>query len=568
MAKHRAVRVPGWSPVLAAVLAAVAVVAAVLVAVVLRGAGAERGTGTGTGTGARPAAGPGAAPDAAPDAATDRGCTALRVTTASSYRPVLDALKPALAAGPDCVALAVTTADGRTAGDAAADATADVWIPDDGAWAATAGRLRVAEDRADAGTVVAASPLLMVGDAATAGRVAAAGGRWLDLAALVGDGTVRLAVRDPAGSGDGLLGAGAPAEAVWLEEGMDPSALWLSRAKQRTRTVPGDAAALPAGAGEIGLVPEYALLTAAQPVAGLRALPGADHAAVLRYTWLPSAAAAADPARAAGLRRLLADLTGPGAAPALAAAGLRTSALAPPPPAAGFTPPELTAKPLETLGGHHVDHVFATWYPADRRSDLLMVVDVSGSMREPAPGTRTPLIDLVKRGAGSVVGVLPDDARMGLWEFGVALGGDVDHRTLVPQGELAPARRAELGRAVDALAARRTGTGLYDTILAAYLSGRDGHRAGVPNHVFVFTDGRNEDDPGGLTADALRRRLAAAQDPARPVQLSVVVFGGGRREADVVRRATEPVDGYVDTPATPDEVEAVFIHVAAGGLHA
>jgi len=35
------------------------------------------------------------------------------------------------------------------------------------------------------------------------------------------------------------------------------------------------------------------------------------------------------------------------------------------------------------LAAHHVDHVFAAWYPADRRTSLLIVVDVSGSMDAP-----------------------------------------------------------------------------------------------------------------------------------------------------------------------------------------
>ena len=89
------------------------------------------------------------------------------------------------------------------------------------------------------------------------------------------------------------------------------------------------------------------------------------------------------------------------------------------------------AKALPVLGGHHVDHVFATWYSKDRRTDALIVVDVSGSMAKPAPGSTTPLIGLVREGVRSLGGMLPNDARLGLWEFGSRLQGTSDHRELL-----------------------------------------------------------------------------------------------------------------------------------------
>src|SRR4051794_33504995 len=131
MAKHRATQASRWwLPIMAALLAAAAVVAVV----VIRGGQDEGGRSA---------------------AAADGDCTALRVTTASSYAPVLQALQQSLIAGPGCVELAVTTADGRAAGDAAA-AGADVWIPDDGAWSFHAGRFQAAQGRSGVGTVVAA----------------------------------------------------------------------------------------------------------------------------------------------------------------------------------------------------------------------------------------------------------------------------------------------------------------------------------------------------------------------------------------------------------------------------
>jgi hypothetical protein len=87
----------------------------------------------------------------------------------------------------------------------------------------------------------------------------------------------------------------------------------------------------------------------------------------------------------------------------------------------------------------------------------------------------------------------------------------------------------------------------------------------MPNQVLVFSDGDN-DDPGSITPAQLSARLAEAADPARPVQLSVAVFNK-KATADAIRAMLKPIAGYVDAPATADDVAAIFIHVAAGGLH-
>ena len=75
-------------------------------------------------------------------------------------------------------------------------------------------------------------------------------------------------------------------------------------------------------------------------------------------------------------------------------------------------------------------------------------------------------------------------------------------------------QRKALPGAVNKLDAIQTGTGLYDTILAAYKSVTASYRPGVPNQVLVFTDGRNEDDPGSITATQLAGQLQAKPSTA------------------------------------------------------
>jgi hypothetical protein len=492
----------------------------------------------------------------------------LRVVTASSFSPVLNELEAGLERGPDCVALDTVVVDGRAAAGRVAERQADVWIPDDASWAGVAAPDLLAEEGTlSAGTVLATSPIYMVADGPTAAKVKAAGASWRGLAGLLARRSgVRLAVRDPNSSGDGMVAAGALAEAVWLDKGMDASSAALSTALQVTRTVAGDAPALPERAGEVGLVPEYALLPALDRLDDATVLPGADHTAVLRFAWLPTAAAAGTPERAAALERLLSVLKSPAAASAVAAARLRRADGDPPPDAPRGRLPELGAEPLGVLGPHHVDHVFAAWYVQDRRGSILLVVDVSGSMREPAPGTTTPLIEYVKRGCLAVGRLLPDEASVGLWAFGSRLDPPRDHEVLLPTRPLGEGQRVGLGAAVGRLAARTTGTGLYDTILAAYSSATRSYRPGVGNQVVVFTDGRNEDDPGSISAGQLKARLQAVADPERRVEITVVAFGS-RPEVEVLADVLEPVRGYVSDVRTPQQVQAAFLHAAASGVH-
>jgi hypothetical protein len=493
-------------------------------------------------------------------------CTPVDVTTSSSFEPVLREVSASLRQGENCAEVRVYVADGRPAVDSLKDTSADVWIPDDAAWAGVVPEGVLAPDADGRPEVLATSPFYMVTDAGTAGRIKAAGGTWRALAGLFTPETgLTMVVRDPAESGDGMVAAGGVGEAVWVAEGMDASSLALATAFEVTRTVKGDAPALPKAAGDVGVVPEYALLRFGVPQ-GAVVVAGSDNTPSLRFAWLPTAAGAARADRAPALRRLHDALVGKAGLAAIQRAGFRGPDGAAAPGTASRLP-AATAKPFDILGPHHVEHVFATWYPEVRRADLLMVVDVSGSMGRTAPDSDRPLIDVVRDGVTEVGKLLPDDSRIGLWEFGSRLDGTKDYREVLPAGDLGQGQRDKLGDATAALRAQQTGTGLYDTILAAYEAAKDRHRDGVLAHVFVFTDGRNEDDPGSVSIEDLTARLKAAQDPERPVALSVVAFGDAAADVEALTKALEPVDADVEALTSAKGVPAVFVHVAAGGPH-
>ncbi|MFG2042032.1 substrate-binding domain-containing protein [Dactylosporangium sp. NPDC048998] len=509
--------------------------------------------------------------------------TTLHVITASSFTNVVSAAGRTLRAGEDCVLIDTTSADGRPAAGQLSQVTADVWIPDDAAWTALAppGFLvptdkDTAERReTSAGQTLATSPIIMVTDPATAEKIKTAGNGWLALANLLDTKTsgVRLVVRDPTLSGDGLVAAGAVGEAVWLDKGMAASSLALNTTLAMTRTVNHELAATPNEAGEVGLVPEYALLpTMDLATPGRSYLTGADHTAIMRYTWLPSAAAARDPKRAAALKRLLAAFSTTEVRQAVTAAGLRGPGQVRPPFDGAAALPEPTAEPFGVLAPHHVQHVFTTWDPEERRSNLLIIVDIAGTPggsgngdgAGPSAGARQQPIDVLKAGCRVVGDLMPVGSRLGLWEINPGRSG---YRMLLPTDRLDDTSRAAFTRSVNALNVHKAGPGLLDTIVAGYQSVRDDWHDDMFNQVFVLTDDANKDSADAQAVDDMVRKLSALKDPRRPVTLSVMVLGKRDAAGRLKAALQQSMVAYVENAVSADDVQAAFIHVVAGGLH-
>lgn len=485
----------------------------------------------------------------------------LTVVAASSFARPLKRIAAPLASAANCVAVQVKVADGRSAGDTVAAAGADVWIPDNTNWATLPGPPKLATGR-NAGTILATSPLYFV-TLRSGPALPAAADSWLGLAELLAkEAQWRLVLRDPVASGDGMVAAGGIAEAEYAAHGPLISALDLLRMWKAgtTRTAVGPA--LPDTPDQVGIVPEYALPAAARTNKYAFTAP-TDGTSLLRYAWYPIAAAMADPVRKAAIFRLYKALTARSAATELSAAGLRApNGAAAKPALAGL--PKITAPPMAALSEHFTYHVLATWRPALRTSNMLLVIDVSGSMADPAPGTKRPKIGLVRQGVTQVDALLPDTALLGLWQFGSRLAPPHDWQQLVAPAVLSNEQRAAIIRAGSALHSRSTGTGLYDTILAAYRNQQAHYRAGMPNEVVLFTDGVNEDDPGSISLAQLQAGLDGS-DPHRRVQLSI--FGiGSHVPAAALTAAIAPVGGQVDLLGSPDEVIGAFVHAVSGAL--
>jgi hypothetical protein len=236
--------------------------------------------------------------------------------------------------------------------------------------------------------------------------------------------------------------------------------------------------------------------------------PGLDHPFVV----LPGAG---DVPRAVA-ERLRSALVDDGAG-ALAAVGLRTAAGTPVRDGTAVVAPAPLPPPAT------VDTALRGWAGVNLSARLLNVIDVSGSMAARAGRGQTRLSATVAAG-GRLIGLLRDTTEVSVWRFASELDGERDHQEVLP---LVPLRERR-GDVFAALAGLRTvpgaRTGLNDTTLAAYRQARGVWKAGRLNLVLIATDGR-DNDPNGVGLGEVMSKLAALQDPQRPLPL--IFFGIG-----------------------------------------
>ena len=134
-------------------------------------------------------------------------------------------------------------------------------------------------------------------------------------------------------------------------------------------------------------------------------------------------------------------------------------------------------------------------------------------------------------GRETAVTIFPNTSQVGLWTFGIDRGGPgQDWSEVVPIRHLDEAvggkpQRQVLGEALPGLVASAGGgTGLYDSLLAAYKHMVSTFVPGRVNSVILLTDGRN-DDTAGVSLEQLLGDISALKDPNKPVVIVTVGMG-------------------------------------------
>jgi hypothetical protein len=189
--------------------------------------------------------------------------------------------------------------------------------------------------------------------------------------------------------------------------------------------------------------------------------------------------------------------------------------------------------------------------------NTLAVLDISGSMAEPAGPGQPSKMAAVQNSAKIAAQLLSPQTRLGLWEFTYQLDPPRDYRQVVPMAALS-SNRTTLLNAVDAATPIPTGgTSLYRSVLDAYAFVKANWKADYANAVIVFTDGKDETDPGAPSLSAVQAQLKAIQDPAHPIQL--IMLGYGQADIAAMNALTTTVGGVVYHINTPVQIVGAFI---------
>jgi Ca-activated chloride channel family protein len=206
----------------------------------------------------------------------------------------------------------------------------------------------------------------------------------------------------------------------------------------------------------------------------------------------------------------------------------------------------------------------ASWNDARKRSNVLAVYDVSGSMKEVVPGTggRTKM-DIVKQAAGQALALFAPETNLGTWLFSTNLNGSKDWVESVPIGPTnarlpnGKIRRQVLAEALNRLQATNGDTGLYDTTLAAFRALQRSYAPQRINIVVVLTDGINDDPDGGITRTELLQRLKAEQKKDQPVRIITIAYGADA-DATSLRMISQATGGLAFVSRDPKDILRVF----------
>lgn len=189
--------------------------------------------------------------------------------------------------------------------------------------------------------------------------------------------------------------------------------------------------------------------------------------------------------------------------------------------------PVIEPLPRAVLAPDSVDETLTTWTAVTRPTNLLLVLDVSGSMNSVVLGDKTRM-QLAKEAASKAIEQFDSEANVGLWVFSSDISGSRNYKVITPLGGLGDTmpdgntRKADMLEAIAALKARGN-TGLYDAIAAAQADVIAHYQPDATNLVVLMTDG--QDDSSSIDLAALEVKLTKAREGDKNVPVVTIAYG-------------------------------------------
>ncbi len=206
------------------------------------------------------------------------------------------------------------------------------------------------------------------------------------------------------------------------------------------------------------------------------------------------------------------------------------------------------------------------WAEQRKAARVLLVMDISGSMKEPADGGRETKLDLAKAAAVDSLDEFKPDDEVGLTVFSTGLGdGTSISMDLVPIGPMSD-NADELRRQIEGLIPTN-GTPLYDITRQSFETMYDSYDPTRINAVVLLTDGKNDDGDVADDQDQLDQTLALLRDRSqgelgRPVRVFTIGYGADA-DLSVLRQIAEATNAASYNASDPKSINKVFTAVVS-----
>jgi Ca-activated chloride channel family protein len=220
-------------------------------------------------------------------------------------------------------------------------------------------------------------------------------------------------------------------------------------------------------------------------------------------------------------------------------------------------------QPATTLGVPEpavLSSIVTKWGQQRKGAQVMLVIDVSGSMAEEGGDGQTKL-DLAKQAAVNALSQFGPNDLVGLRIFSTAISPKepTDYLDLVPIGPIS-ANREQIVAKLRALVPTK-GTPLYTTALATVGFVGQQYKPELINAVVLLTDGRNEDARNEDLQGTLAQLSAGNEGGAdKPVRLFTIGFGKDA-DASALRRLAEATSASYYDSSDPKVIDKVFTNV-------
>jgi extracellular solute-binding protein/von Willebrand factor type A domain-containing protein len=218
-----------------------------------------------------------------------------------------------------------------------------------------------------------------------------------------------------------------------------------------------------------------------------------------------------------------------------------------------------TADPINVTAppkASDVEGVLNAWAAVNLSGRLQVLLDVSGSMNEPVPGTGKSRMQTTVEAAVAGTKLFSPVTKFGVWLYATHLDGERDYRELLPVRPLGEHLANGGVDKIRTVRAQTTNTALYDAMLAAYRDATKNWEAGRINTVVVMTDGQDDND-SDITRDQLRTELRKLQNPRRPLKLIGIGIGPDVDAAELTS-LTKVTGGQAFVAPNPAKIGDVF----------